>query len=456
MKPISRLRFDALGGYARQPRSILYGEEIRFFEHANERLLGMIIRDLTDNDFGGMVLGRDRRLRFRWVSGTGFFDSQRRAEVELRREMERVAAQPDDEYYQGDETGKPVDFFTSVVPEHRLNPNFVTLRDQEGFSAAKGIIEEMMRWYEDVDGNFIEQFQTTGFDARIWELYLFAAFREMLYTIDRTHPAPDFLCENPGARFYVEAVTVNPTRDKTGAIVPEPEIKTQQDFDQYRLHYMPIKFGSPLTSKLARRYWELPHVADTPLLFAIQDFSALRSMVRSRSAFEIYIYGYVHDWEREADGTLKIIPRKVESHQWGTKEIPSGFFDLPDAENVAAVVFSNSGTISKFNRMGFLAGFGSPRLRLERVGFAVNLDPNATDPVQFHHSVNDPDYRELWSEGLDIWHSPRAKHPLDHVALPFAAHHWLRPDGQVESLTPDWHPLGSMTFQTLMDPPEAA
>jgi hypothetical protein len=36
----------------------------------------------------------------------------------------------------------------------------------------------MMHWYEDPDGNFIEQFQTTGFDARLWELYLFAMFCE--------------------------------------------------------------------------------------------------------------------------------------------------------------------------------------------------------------------------------------------------------------------------------------
>jgi hypothetical protein len=154
--------------------------------------------------------------------------------------LERVAALPDDEYYQGDETGKPVDFFTPVVPTHRLNPSFVTLRDEEVFSAARGIIEEMMRWYKDADGNFVEQFQTTGFDARIWELYLFATFREMLCTIDRTHPAPDFLCVNPGARFYVEAVTVNPTRDKTGAIAPEPEINSEEEFKRYLSHYMPI------------------------------------------------------------------------------------------------------------------------------------------------------------------------------------------------------------------------
>lgn len=456
MKLISPLRFDALGGYARDPRSIVYGDEIRYFEHSGERLLGMIIRDRTDNDFGGLVFGRDRRLRFRWVAGTRFFESQRRAEVELRREMERVAALSNEEYYQGDETGRPVDFFTPVVPEHRLNPSFVHLKNEEVFSAARGIVEEMMRWYEDVDGNFIEQFQTTGFDARIWELYLFATFRELLYTIDRTHAAPDFLCVNPGAQFYVEAVTVNPTRDPKGAIVPEPEINTKEDFDAYRLHYMPIKFGSPLTSKLRRRYWELPHVKGVPLLFAIQDFSAQRSMLRSRSAFETYIYGYTHDWERDEAGNLKILPRKMQAHQWGTKEIPSGFFDLPDAENVAAVIFSNSGTISKFNRMGLLAGFGSPRLQLERVGFAVDHDPNATEPKGFRLAVNDPEYGETWSEGLDVWHNPRAKEPLDERTLPWVAHHRLLPDGNVQSLTPDWHPLGSMTFQALMESPSGS
>jgi hypothetical protein len=46
----------------------------------------------------------------------------------------------------------------------------------------------------------------------------------------------------------------------------------------------------------------------------------------------------------------------------GQKVIPSGFFDLPGPENVSAVLFSNSGTISKFNRMGVVAGFGSRRV----------------------------------------------------------------------------------------------
>ena len=51
----------------------------------------------------------------------------------------------------------------------------------------------MMRWYDDADGNLVEQFQTTGFDARMWELYLFAVLTEANVVVARPHAAPDFL-----------------------------------------------------------------------------------------------------------------------------------------------------------------------------------------------------------------------------------------------------------------------
>lgn len=453
MKLVSPLRFDALAGYVRDPRFFFVGEDVGYFEEGNERVLGVLVRDQIDNDYGGVVLARDRSLKFRCVDMIEFLEDRGRAEAELGKKLKEVAELPDEEYFQRDEVGKPVDFFTPVVPAERLNPHFVRLRDEETFSAARGIIEQMMRWYDDVDGNFIEQFQTTGFDARIWELYLFAVFREMLFALDRTHAAPDFLCVNPLARFYVEAVTVSPTRDAAGAIVPPPAIRTPEELKAYRQHYMPIKFAGPLTSKLGRRYWDLGHVGDSPLLFAIQDFSAPQSMIRSRSAFEAYVTGYRHTAERDANGKLKIVPHKIDAHRWGKKVVQSGFFTLPDAEHVSAVLFSNSGTISKFNRMGLLAGFGSPRLRLWRAGLAVNHDPNSTTPIPFRHSVNDPAYRESWSEGMDLWHNPTALHPLDPDALPLAAQHRLLADGQVTSNVPQWHPLVSRTIQTLASKP---
>lgn len=61
------------------------------------------------------------------------------------------------------------------------------------FSAAREIISEMMRWHESADGNFVEQFQTTGFDARVWELYLFTVLTEANLEVSHPKPAPDFL-----------------------------------------------------------------------------------------------------------------------------------------------------------------------------------------------------------------------------------------------------------------------
>lgn len=71
----------------------------------------------------------------------------------------------------------------------------------------------MQRVYEqlgDRDGNFREQFQTTGFDARTWELYLFAALTNAGYELDRTHAVPDFVLHGHGRSWAVEATTANP------------------------------------------------------------------------------------------------------------------------------------------------------------------------------------------------------------------------------------------------------
>jgi hypothetical protein len=95
--------------------------------------------------------------------------------------------------------------------------------------------------------------------------------------------------------------------------------------------------------------------------------------------------------------------------------------------------------------MGVLAGFGSKRVRLFRKGTASNPDPNSETPQLFIHEVNSPEYTETWIEGMDVYHNPRAKYPLDPTMLPGAAHHWLRSDGQLESRVPRWQPFASTT-----------
>lgn len=301
-----------------------------------------------------------------------------------------------------------------------------------------------MRWHEDIDGNFVEQFQTTGFDTRIWELYLFATLIEAGLNVERPSPSPDFLARGIYGEFTLEATTINPTLGTDGQPVATARPSEDDDKDSYVHHYLPIRYAGPLMTKLSKEYWSKPASAGKPLVFAIQDFHDTMSMLYSGSALPVYLYGYTHEVERDSDGSLTVTPRRVRAHQWGTKTVPSGFFSLPGAENVSAVIFNSGGTISKFNRMGVSAGFGSNNVVLVRRGTVVDTDPNASEPVSFIHIVS-AGYPETWIEGMDVYHNPNAVHPLDPRVLPGAAHHRLLADGQIETVAPGWKPIESRT-----------
>ncbi|WP_282044992.1 hypothetical protein [Roseibium album] len=438
MHRISIQRFNALAGYARHPRAVLDGEECGWFSHADDRVLGVLIRDRTDNDFAGAVLARDERLQYRWVDMTIFVNSARRAEALLQRLLEKIALAPDEEYFQGHPEGDPVDFFTPIVPRERLHDHFRLLVEEIQYSPALHIIEPMMRWYDDVDGNFIEQFQTTGFDARIWELYLFAMLIEQGFIVHRPDPAPDFVADGLAGQFAIEAVTVNPTRDQKGNATPRPSIDNEEQVRAYLQHYMPIKFGSALFSKLQKAYWKINDVANMPFTIAIQDFSSPGSMTMTSPSLQLYLYGYQQNSANEA-------PRRMEEHVWGEKRIPSGFFFLPDAENISAVIFSNSATISKFSRIGAINDFGDRRVRMVREGFACRTNQNQAEQGPFSVEVTAEGYTEDWVEGLAVFHNPVAKVPLDPNLLENAAHFFLQEDGCVNEILPNWYPLSSVT-----------
>jgi hypothetical protein len=74
-----------------------FAEEVSWFEHQDERVLGAVLCDRTDRDFTGMIMARDRRGRFRAVGFATSEETRRRAEVTLRREMEHLAMAPDEE-----------------------------------------------------------------------------------------------------------------------------------------------------------------------------------------------------------------------------------------------------------------------------------------------------------------------------------------------------------------------
>jgi hypothetical protein len=342
-----------------------------------------------------------------------------------------------------------LDPFELVVSSDKVNPGFLGLRDSPGFASARAMIREIFQTFVDKDGNFIEQLQTTGFDARIWELFLYAFLREAGVQLDNRNPQPDFCCTFKGVKFCIEAVTANPSQllnSETNSNDPYSldAIKYKQE------NIVPIRLGSALYSKLMKRYWNLPHVAEKPLVFAIEDFHESKSLLHTSSSLWQYLYGFRGTWYFDPDGELHIEEIPINEHRHGDKVIPSGFFNLPEAEHVSAVIFGNTGTVAKFNRMGFLRGYGLlAQLRMFRIGTCYNWDPNSDLPNIFKYEVGSDDSPpENWAQGLEIYHNPRALYPLVPNILAIA-YHYIE-NGRLRSFLKDFHPYGSLTHTFLL------
>ena len=286
------------------------------------------------------------------------------------------------------------------------------------------------------DANFVSDLQTSNFGARLFELYLLACFREQGLVVRQDHVSPDFWIERDGAKCWIEAVTANsatPRSASLGKWVHAPKDRTE------RLTGAPAeRFAKTLRSKLERNYHELDHVRGECFALAIADFHESGSMVWSREALPTYLYGFRADVvgegsDRHAIGTPI-------SNLTGKHGIPAGLFRDPEFAHLSAVIFSNAGTMAKFNRMGFLAGCRPPGLEMTRRGTLFDRTPGALEPIDFELSVGSADYHSLWPGGeawcqeLEVYHNPLATNPIPFDLIPGATH-WFERDGDVECNT---------------------
>ena len=432
-KEISKERFDALCRVKRSCADYM-SREVEWYSDAEERVLGIVLLDLQDDDWLWMVLGRDEAGLFRAIALDVSIPKQAEARTRLMVKLEEHSATGQTVFPQGDVERDSMDLFKPVVSASSFHENYKILAHGLHHSSARDMLRELARAFVDVDGNFLKDFQTTGFNARLWELFLHAFLYEQRFAITREFDRPDFCTEKDGFPVGIEAVTVNPTAGET-PVKPSND----EELRQLREEYMPIKFGSVLFSKMRKRYWDLPHMVGKPFVLAVHDFCAGDSMTWSEPAMNDYLYGLRATWHKDQNGNLHITENAIREHRWGEKlPIPSGFFNQPDAEHVSAVLFSNSATLSKFNRMGKLAGFGSPDVKMIRVGVKHNFDPNATEPIHFTAEVEPGKYSERWTEGVRVFHNPRALLPIPPGVFEECAHHFLEDGHRVAMLPPDF------------------
>ena len=336
--------------------------------------------------------------------------------------------------------------FSPVVPAEKLHANFEKLRSYPGFEPARWMFDDVYQTFDDADGNFLEQFQTTGFDARCFELYVFAYLSRSGFAVDRTHPNPDFIATKENMTIAIEVTTVGPS---TSGVLAELGKKISElspsELREYIRNELPIRFGSPLFSKLQHRYWELEHCRDLPFVIFIEAFHDEESLVLSSSALTSYLYGLDHVASWGAGKALMIDWGEVEEHKVGEKIIPSKFFAHPGSEHISAVVFTNSGTVPKFERMGYQSGIGHDTIDISRVGSCLSPGPNTMDPSWFSYSLDDPPLVESWGEGLAVLHNPHCLRPIPNDLFPEGVQSSMQ-DGRLVTEAARWHPFASKTL----------
>lgn len=420
MHPISKNQYDLYVFFTRNSLAEFFNEELEWYINESKTLWAVICRDHQDQDYTVIFSARDENRQIRCIDvKTNLPDLKAARKFMLlhAKELEKK---------NNVTPKKHKDIFIPIKEADKLNKSFVLIYQYPSHSAAKNLIQELMPHFMDVDGNFIEQFQTQGFDARLWELFLFCYFNEEGLTIDRSNSAPDFLLSYNQISVGVEAVVVANKEKSLSDMLPPMENMA------FKQETMAAKWGSSLYSKLThvnkagKHYWEYPHTQNKPFVLAIADFHENLSMTWSYDSLITYLYGYRYSYFYDENQKLQIIPDKVESHprENNAAPIPSGFFFQKEAENISAVLHSSCATISKFNRIGKQCGLDNGNTYMYRIGTFYNPDPDAAKPLTFSYLVSEQN-TEPWSEGVTIFHNPNAKIPLPKDVFLNAAHCYL-------------------------------
>lgn len=407
MQKLSKKLFELYVIFTREPGVQLFSKELEYYSNGNGELIGFVSIDLEDENYYACILSRDQSMQFRAEKVIGNLETIKEAREWLEKSFNEDNITSHDNKYEYFDVFKPLNNV------NKIHPHFTFLRDKPEFSSAKEVIKEISYHYKDIDGNFIDQFQSlNGFDSRIFELYLFCFFREQMFSFKRDFEAPDFMIEKYGKPIAVEAVTISRKKENFSNIL-DFKPKNKDEIDAKLENDVPLMFSSALFDKVKKKYWDKPHVQGIPFIIAIADFHDTMSMTWSYNSLLQYLYGYTYSHSYSKSGELIIEPIKIENYEKanGTK-IPAGFFNDPNNNYISGILFSSVATLSKFNRLGKQAGLGSNNNRLVRNVILFNHEKNADKPIAKRYIV-DENCDETWSEGMTLYHNPNAIHPIN-------------------------------------------
>lgn len=306
-----------------------------------------------------------------------------------------------------------LDLFSLQVPEDAVHPNVrnILLAARE---AERRVLQQWADQLPDRDGKFVKEFQTTC-NSSFWELYLHALFREFGFTFDWSQAAPDFHLKHGDQSILVEATTANAAQGKPSEWGTTPTLEAVKRIDIPALNREAIiRLSNSILSKLRKyrsSYRELPHVAKRPFVLAVAPFEQPFFSLQYNRAITALLYDYYVDEQAALDDPAAFPDGPPVRHLGSVakdngSEISLGFFTDDSCAEISAIVFSCTATWGKVDA---LATDSDVQKEFNTVWGSA---PHGT-PVRRSGGVGE--YTEALEDGLQVYHNPFARYPLDHA-----------------------------------------
>ncbi|HFK1716337.1 hypothetical protein [Bacillus cereus] len=298
------------------------------------------------------------------------------------------------------------------IKENQLHEKFKLLSRNFQLIEEKRIVEEWGENFFDKDNKISKEFQTS-FHSTFWELYLHQVFKEATFNIDYSQQIPDFIISAP-TKFYVEAVVAN--IKKGGLSENERTVK-----DTYRggipLHLQPdsqkiveeaiVRYSNSILNKHKKLTLEYQHKSwvekEIPFTIALSSYDQINYGVEYIYPLMALLYGCYYETT-----TQSFVSKQDILKPNTTSKINLGLFKQKEFENISAIIFTCTLTFGKLTAL--VRSQGKYSLTLNEVvtirhDITANSSPYKIDFV----SPNEP---ETLSDGLIIFHNPKAKNPL--------------------------------------------
>jgi len=297
--------------------------------------------------------------------------------------------------------------FNPLYSEDKLNPNFRNIVNEK-LPYARNLIKQWAEGFIDRDYKFVKEFQTT-FNSSFWELYLFAALKELGFDVNFNYDRPDFVVEGKNG-FLIEATIASHAKGGT----PEwqknyTEAELNEWYKEKIIDNATLRLANAFIGK-SRKYTEsynkLPHVKGKPYVIAIAPFDSPYFFLQNHHPIQRVLYGFDRfiaiDWDHQNRDILDMIYMEEIEKKTGAK-VPLGYFTNPDHSHVSAVIFSNAATFSKVRVMS-----DDPRITLVKYR---RFNDYGTQPLE--GVVEKSVFNEHLLDGLVFFHNPYAEIPFD-------------------------------------------